>query len=333
LASRRLSPRARLEACLSGAALDRPPVALWRHFPVDDQTPAGLAAATLAFQQDYAFDLIKVTPASSFCLKDWGVQDEWRGATEGTRDYTRRVITEPEDWARLPVLDPHAGYLGAQLECLRLVVSAAGPDVPVLQTVFSPLAQAKNLVGGTQLLAHLRRTPAAVHAGLRAITASTIRFIEAACQTGIAGLFFAVQHAQYSLLSESEFQVFGRPYDLQALEPARGLWLNLLHLHGLEVMFDQVADYPVDVLNWHDRETAPTLAAGQRLFPGAVCGGLQRERTMVLGAPEQVRAEAHDALQATQGQRFILGTGCVLPITAPRGNLLAARRSVEDWTG
>jgi hypothetical protein len=36
-----LNHRARLEACLTGQIPDRAPVALWRHFPVDDQTPTG----------------------------------------------------------------------------------------------------------------------------------------------------------------------------------------------------------------------------------------------------------------------------------------------------
>ena len=58
----------RLQACLAGEKLDRPPVALWRHFPVDDQAPETLAAATLNYQKTYDFDLVKVTPASSFCL-------------------------------------------------------------------------------------------------------------------------------------------------------------------------------------------------------------------------------------------------------------------------
>jgi uroporphyrinogen decarboxylase len=94
-------------------------------------------------------------------------------------------------------------------------------------------------------------------------------------------------------------------------------------------MFDQVIDYPVAIINWHDRETSPSLAEGQALFPGVVCGGLRREETMVLGSPEQVRAEARQALHATHGNRFILGTGCVVPITAPYGNLMAARHAVE----
>ena len=329
MAAHRVSHRQRIEACLGGKAPDRAPVALWRHFPVDDQTPDGLAAATLDFQQTYDFDLVKVTPASSFCLKDWGVEDAWRGATEGTRDFTRRVVELPEDWLRLTVLDPYAGHLGKQLTCLRLVCGELGAQTPVLQTIFNPLAQAKNLSGGQVLLAHLRRYPEAVHAGLRTIAESTRRFIEAACETGIAGVFYAVQHASYPLLSPQEYDLFGRAYDLQVLEPAGRLWLNMLHLHGSDVMFERFSDYPLAVINWHDRDTPPSLVEARRQFKGVLCGGLQRERTMVLGTPEQVTAEARDALLATGGERFILGTGCVLPTIAPRANIWAARRSVE----
>ena len=319
----------RLQACISGAPTDRPPVALWRHFPVDDQTPPGLAAAALAFQRTYDFDLVKLTPASSFCLKDWGAEDEWRGASEGTREYTRQVINQPEDWERLPVLDPYKGCLGEQLACLDILIQELGPQVPVLQTVYNPLAQAKNLAGKNRLLVHLRRYPDAVHAGLKTIAETTRRFIEEAAKTGIAGLFYAVQHAQLGLLSIHEYKSFGTFYDLQLLDASQKLWLNILHLHGEDVMFDQLSCYPVPVINWHDRDTYPSLKEAQDRFPGVVCGGLQRQRTMVLGTPEQVTAEARDAILATQGRKFILGTGCVLPTIAPYGNILAARRSVE----
>ncbi len=107
--------RERLQACLRGQAADRPPAALWRHFPVDDQDPHRLAAAHLAFQQSYDFDLLKVTPASSFCLKDWGVEDVWEGNPEGTRRYSRRVILSPDDWEKLPLLEPDAPHLAGQL--------------------------------------------------------------------------------------------------------------------------------------------------------------------------------------------------------------------------
>jgi uroporphyrinogen decarboxylase len=321
--------RARLEAALSGARPDRPPLAFWRHFPVDDQTPDGLAAAHANFQRTYDLDLVKLTPESGYCLKDWGLEDVWLGATEGTRVVTRRPLIAPEDWARLPLLDPTAGQLGRALAAMRLLTTALGPETPVLMTIFNPLSQARKLIGPEQMLVHLRRHPEELHAALRTITETTRRFIEAASATGIAGIFYAVQHAQYGLLSDQEFAEFGRPYDLQVLEVARPLWLNMLHLHGLDVMFEAVADYPVQIINWHDQETPPDLAEGQRQFGGIVCGGIRREETMVLGDPAQVVAEAAAARDATGGTRFLLGTGCVIPITTPHGNLLAARRWVD----
>jgi uroporphyrinogen decarboxylase len=329
LAVKTITHRSRLETCLSGVKPDRPPVALWRHFPVDDQSPDRLAAASAAFQRQFDFDLIKVTPSSSFCIRDWGVEDQWRGEAEGTRQYTRRAIHAPEDWEKLTVLDPTKGYLGQQIECLNLLVKEFSPDTPVLQTIFSPLSQAKNLVGPADLPVHMRRWPDAVHAGLKTIAESTLRFIEAVQETGIDGIFYAVQHAQYGLLNENEFEEFARAYDLPILQSVQGLWLNMAHLHGSEVMFEGVADYPVQVLNWHDRQTSPNLQNALRQYPGVVCGGLRQWETMVLGTPEKVREEALDALAATGGKRFILGTGCVTPTTAPYGNLMAARRAVE----
>jgi uroporphyrinogen decarboxylase len=255
------------------------------------------------------------------------VQDAWRGNSEGTREYTQRVIQNPQDWERLPLLNPKEGYLGAELETLRLLTRELGKDTPILHTIFNPLSQAKNLAGGADLLVHLRRYPEALHAGLKTIAESTRRYIEALIETGIDGIFYAVQHAQYGLLSEQEYGEFGKAYDLQILEPAAGFWLKMLHLHGREVMFDLLADYPVNIINWHDRETYPSLSLGLKRFPGVVCGGVSQE-TLVYGTPDQVRSQALEAIQATNGERMILGTGCVSPVIAPFGNILALRQSV-----
>jgi uroporphyrinogen decarboxylase len=304
-------------------------VALWRHFPGDDQRPDDLAAATVAFQRRFDFDFVKVSPASSFCLREWGARDRWAGTLEGTRDYTFHPIQSPADWLQLRPLDVSLGGLGAQLDCLRLIVDELGDTVPIIQTVFSPLAQAKNLVSEEHLVVHLRRHPEAVKAGLDVISETTSRFIAAARETGVAGLFYAVQHARYGALSEAEFLAFGRNYDLPLLEEAQeGLWLNVLHLHGVDVMFDAVADYPVQVLNWHDQETWPSLADGQSRFKGAVCGGLARWNDLVRGPPDRVRARTVAAIAQTGGRRFVLGTGCVTPIVAPMSNVRATREAV-----
>lgn len=322
------SHRERLQATLRGETPDRPPVALWRHFPVDDQSPELLAAATLHFQETYDFDLVKVTPASSFCVRDWGVQDEWKGHSEGTRQYTRHTITTPDEWDKLPFLGPDSPHLAGQLACLRLIRAQLDRETPVIQTIFSPLAQAKNLAGNGNLLEHLHQHPDAVMRGLSTISETTRRFVEACIDTGIDGIFYAIQHAQADILTLEEYATFGLPHDRTALEPARGLWCNALHLHGKAVHFSLASALDFPIANWHDRETSPSLDEAPGQFAGTRCGGM-RQDTLVYGDQAAVRAEAEEAMHRTDGTRFILGTGCVVPVIASHGNLMAARRSVE----
>jgi len=239
-------------------------------------------------------------------------------------------VARPEDWRALPPLDSEKGALGGQLHCLELIGQALGDEAPFIQTIFNPLTQAKNLAGQRMMLATSAQAPDAVRAGLEVIAESTARFIEAARRRGIAGIFLASQHASYELLSEAEYREFGVPFDRRLLEAADGLWLNVLHLHGERVMFDLLADYPVHVINWHDRETPPALGEGQARVKSVVLGGLRQWETMVRGSPDDVRREARDAFRQTGGRRFILGTGCVAPITAPWANLRAVRAVVEE---
>lgn len=325
-----MTKRERLEATIHGESVDRPAVALWRHWPGDDQRAGDLARAQVNFQKRYDFDLMKVSPSSSYCLEDWGVVDRWAAGTdEGTREYLEWPIHSPADWYDLGVLDPCQGALGRQLRCLELISRQVGSEVPFIQTIFSPLTQAKNLAGGDQLLVHLRQYPDDVRAGLKAITETTIRFVQEVLKIGAAGVFYAVQHASYGILCEEEYRHLGRADDLRILEAAGEGWFNVLHMHGSDVMFDALADYPVQALNWHDRETWPSLTEALGRCDKVLIGGLQRHTTVLRGTPEDVRDEALDAIAQTGGHRFILGTGCVTPTTSPTSNLYAARGAVE----
>jgi uroporphyrinogen decarboxylase len=318
----------RLEATIAGEIHDRVPISLWRHFPVDDQDPEALAQSIIEFQKTYDFDFIKVTPASSFCLRDWGSEDEWRGDSEGTRAYTHRVVNTADDWGDLTILNPDKGNLQDQLRCLAIIKDEFGDEVPVIQTIFSPLAQAKNLTGQQKLIQHLHREPEKVLLGLETITQTTIAFIARTRELGIDGIFYALQHATYQYFDRASYARFGEGFDYRILESSEEMWLNVLHLHGMDVMFDLVQGLPVQVVNWHDRETTPDLAAGNQIFKGAVCGGIHR-KTITYGDPAAVRDEAEDAMKRTGRKGLILGTGCVVPVIAPRSNILAARSSID----
>ncbi|MFO7684271.1 MAG: uroporphyrinogen decarboxylase family protein [Chloroflexota bacterium] len=319
--------RKRLEAVIAGEKPDRVPVALWRHWPGDDQDSHALAAAHLQWQKEYDWDLLKVGPSSSYSVDDWGVETAWVGHIEGTRDYTRRAVHHPEDWEKLAPLDPTQGMLGKQLEALRLVGEQVGEAVPFIATIFSPLAQAKHLASDPVMFSHMRSHPEAFKKGLETITESTLRFIEAAKTTGVSGIFYAVQHARYPLLNREEFVENGRSYDLRILETVKDLWCNMVHLHSTDIMFDLVADYPVQFVNWHDRETSPALADGLAHIAGAASGGVDHW-TLHQDNPEQALAEAHDAISQTRGTRLLLGTGCVIMVTTPTRSIRALRELV-----
>ena len=323
-----MNKRERLEAAIHGQPVDRVPIALWRHFPGDDQSPRNLAMATVAFQRRWDFDFVKVTPASSFCIRDWGAEDKWLGNLEGTRDHTRYPVSCADDWLSLNPLDPRSDSLGNQLRCLELI-RAELPDTPIVQTIFNPLAQAKNLAGA-KLLPMLRLNSRETRRGLETIAATTIEFIHAATSLGIDGIFLAAQHASAQWLSEAEYREYGVEFDLRLLNAAREAWLNIIHLHGEHIYFDLLSHYPAQVWNWHDRETEPNLRQGAAKVSGAVCGGIARDATMLAGTPEQVQAEIADAVRQTGGRRLIAGTGCVTLVASPEANLRAAREAIES---
>lgn len=316
-----ISHRERIETLLTGGNLDQLPVVFWRHFPVDDQYPARLASATIHFQNTFKMDIVKVSPSSSFCLKDWGVRDEWIENTEGTRNYDFSPIENISDLKNLQVLEPKSGFLGNQLAALSIISDHYYPQTPLIQTIFSPLAQLKNLLRKNNLLNAIRMDPKSVKIGLDTIVQSTIGFLKACAELKIDGVFFAVQHASSELLSEEEFLLFGKSYDEKLFPYINKFWLNLLHIHGKHIYFDAVIDYPMQIVNWHDRDTYPNLSEARMLTDKILCGGISRINTMVRGNDKTIKDQIDDAVVQSKMDKFILGTGCVLPIVSPYGNI------------
>ncbi len=314
----------RIEAAAAGEAVDRVPIALWRHFPGDDQDPGKLAAHMVAWQQHWDFDLVKFMPSGTYGVEDWGAKTAYEGAANGARVVLAPGVARTEDWAKLARLDVRKGVYGQANEALRLAARELGGAAPILQTVFSPLTTALKLAG-PRLFADLRRAPDALEAGLRTITDVTIDFARAALGEGAHGLFIATQCASYRLLSAAEYERFGQRYDLELIAAVRGkARLNMLHVHGDDVMFDALARYPVEMINWHDRITPPTLGDALGRFPKLLVGGVNENAALATGDEAAIAAEIRDAIRQTGRRRLLIGPGCVVPVAAPAAHLRAA---------
>jgi uroporphyrinogen decarboxylase len=129
-------------------------------------------------------------------------------------------------------------------------------------------------------------------------------------------------------MNPQEFYNFGRTYDLRILSEIQDLWLNMLHIHGREIMFKEAADYPVQFVNWHDRDGEVSLADGMKRVKGAVSGGVSRW-TLYQEGPDGTVAEARGAMEQTGGRRFMLGVGCVAMTNTPLRNIRTLREFVD----
>ena len=316
-----MTKRGRIAAAIAGQPVDRVPVAFWRHVPDVDHTAKGLADAMLAFHRRWDLDLIKIMSSGVYCVEDWGCTVAYQGSPNGAKTCTAHAVTATADWARLKALDPGGGALGRELEALRLVVRGRGDDAPALHTIFSPLTIARKLAGD-RLDADLAAAPDAVEAALAVIEATVVRYAAAAVEAGADGFFFATQHASREAITERVFQRYELPALRRILERlvASG-GLTMLHLHGKDIYFDACAGLPAPILNWHDRLTGPTLAAGKRR--GTVAAGLGEAGVLRKGPVEAIRAEVRDALAQTGGRGHVLTTGCVLPLDVPDAHLQA----------
>jgi uroporphyrinogen decarboxylase len=147
---------------------------------------------------------------------------------------------------------------------------------------------------------------------------------------GADGFFFATQLATRSALPTGVYERLGIPYDRKVLDALRsGSWCTVLHLHGLDPMFDLADVYPVDAVNWHDRETTPSLTEALQRTRRALVAGIARRGVIAQEKPEAAAAEVRDAIAQTEGRRIVVAPGCVIPTTAPAESMLAARRAVE----
>jgi uroporphyrinogen decarboxylase len=325
-----MSHRRRIENALALKETDRLPFGFWWHFPNRDRSPRRLAELALGLQRKLDLDFIKFAPYGLYSVVDWGVTVNTRGGhqTPIQADYP---IKEPKDWQKLRTFGGTEGEYLVVLEAQRIALEEMTDRVPLVQTVFSPLTSCLKMVGREALLTHIREAPDAVHAGLEIVAETTRRFAAEVVTRGADGLFFASQTTNQGYLTPDEYTEFAKPYDLSVLEAAAGRsWFNIFHLHGQDIMFDKVLDYPVQAFNYHDRESGPPLAKLRTITNKCLIGGIGQNTTLVDGTPKDVNAQVKDAWAQVDRRGLILGPGCVANLNAPEENLLELRKSVEE---
>ncbi len=302
----------RVSAVLAGRKPDRIPVSFWYHF--DSEHVSGQAAidAHIGHLEKFDLDFLKV-------MNDNGYP----------RDIA--LVESADDLDRLAVHGTDAPQFADQLAVIEGLARQLKGEVLMTTTIFNPWAVLRGMVQPpkmhhgppvmspvqdvrdeqmSELLAADRQRLADV---LGRIARSLADFARACIQAGADGVFLSVRDdwVDTDRNGKGTYDEIVAPLDRMILEAAEGATFNMLHTCGRPLNFDRFAKYPnVQVLNWADRMTGPTIAEVKATLRPAIATGVDNLETLAKGRPEDVRREVREA-RAQAGDRPILITpGC-----------------------
>jgi len=346
----------RVMAAMHREVPDRVPWALWGHFPAvpflnhyswekanRDGEESAKAHMALLRVLDYKMDLLKVTPFYRYMACQWGSKFRFVD-NEETTTTIEVAVKEPEDWAKLWVLDPRK-ELRENLRAVEILARNLG-GMPFIYTIPSPIVQALHGVSDPErVYTDMESHPDALNEGLRTITSTCIEFGRECIAQGATGIFFGIGGGGqiWSRMSREQLEEYALRYDKMVLDALRDAPIKLLHICSNETENPQkngglmekgwFKNYRVDAINWWDRNFT-SIETVKKVYGDKFCivAGIDHKQTMLHGTPEQVETEAKNAINcAGEDGGFILGSGCTLNQNTPLANYNAVGRAVETY--
>jgi uroporphyrinogen decarboxylase len=327
-----MTKRARVSAALRGEPVDRVPVAFWLHNFATENSADGLATETLRLARSFDWDFLKPQSRAQCFAEMWGLR--YAPSRERAVPYTvtRAPLATEADLMALAPVDARTGALGEQLEALRRIRAAVGPDTPIIWTVFAPLMVLPFLMPGgkEQALGLMRSAPRAVDHALGAMAETLADYARACVAEGADGLFYATNVATQSLMSTTECRRFQRPFDLRVLAAVDGAPFNLLHVCGDGILFDEFSNYPATAFSWATVPGNPTLAEGHRRTGRAAVGGFPAKPHIASTTGEALAGRARQAIAEMKGRWLLLGPDCSINPDTPEPLLHAAGAAARE---
>jgi uroporphyrinogen decarboxylase len=321
-----MNGRERVEAAIAMEVADRPPVGAWGHTYKEEWSPEALANVTVERARQFGWDFVKFQPRASTFAEAFGSVYKPAGHRLKGPVMVSAAVPDLDAWRTVKLVNRKA--FDDQVESIGIVARELGPEVPVIQTVFSPLTVAGYLVGksSSRVVRELRKHPEVVGPALDKIADGLVDFSRRSVEAGAAGVFYAISgYASKDAMPEAVYHELVLPHDLQVLSHLpREAWFNVLHLCGSHLNFGLSRDLPTQVVSWSiHNQGNPSLVEGRKVSGRAVMGGLGQRASLLYGPPPEVEAEARRAVAETGGRGLLLAPGCSVPPRAKDINLAA----------
>lgn len=324
----------RMKALIQGDDVDRVGVSGWVHMPMVDRNIKDFTKATIDFTDNNGYDFVKVMYNGHFMTEAFGADIDFsKDPTQWSGEINRYPLAHPQDFADLKTPEIDCCSLKREVEITRGVAEHYKGEMPVLATVFTPLTCLQEMLSSTKpagiqkMMLHSKKE---LHHALEVLTETNIRFLEKLIEAGIDGIFYATQYACSHLITKEQHDEFARPYDLRVLEAIQGkTWFNMLHIHGNEnLMFEELADYPVHAFNWEDvgvcEQTRASIAHVRSLTDKLLICGIDQHHDFYNAGNDREAIKAtlkrrlEQALADCGDRKLVFAPGCALPMDVDR---------------
>jgi uroporphyrinogen decarboxylase len=340
-----MSSLERVHAALSHETMDRVPIsamgwtigAMAGGYTTEEYAKDGekMGRGQVNFCRETGIDLLHPTSDVGQMAEGWGVKMIYKkGLTPMLGEF---AIDEPEKWERMEPLDPmKEGRMRVTIEAVTYIREQL-PDISIMPYIPSPLTSSTHVRAMEEVMIDILLNPDLLHKGLEVITETTIDYIDLVMEAGADGVLFAPTRASAEITTEDQYREFGAVYDhevLKALKRQDGM--NILHVCGVEPMFQMLADYPnANGINWWDRGSNLDLAEAKQKWGASIClvGGLDQTNELLYGADEEIEVQTKDALENAfaDGTGFILAPGCEISPENSFDRIRAAVRAADKY--
>lgn len=283
----------RVDRVLKGDEVDYPPLSLWYHFGLQHADGEEFARITLQYFRHYDFDFLKV------------MNDYYYPAPAGLD-----TVRTKQDLERFTVFDVERSAWGEQFKALSLISREIKGRAHFLDTVFDPWQSIRRTVGGENMEHLVQNEPQALHDALDRVADNLIAYSRKSLSLGTSGMFMSVPAAK-EIVSREVFLTFVKPYAQKVFKAFSGLGpMNTAHIHGDDLYFDDVLDFPVEIFSWRDRgDRGPSMESVKQRFSGSVMGGID-QTLFTRRSPAFLKNHVREGVALGGKRRFFLANGC-----------------------
>jgi uroporphyrinogen decarboxylase len=283
----------RVDRVLNGEEVDRPPLSLWYHFGIQHAGGEQFARISLEFFRYYDFDFLKV------------MNDYFYQPPQGLD-----AVKTAEDLKRIVPFDMNETDWREQFKALELISAELNGKAYFIDTVFDPWQSIRRNMAGENIEALMENEPAALLEALDVVADNLIAYCKKSLAIGTAGIFMSVPAAA-ELISRENFLKFVKPPAMKVFRAISGFSrMNTAHIHGENLFFEDVLDFPVDIFNWWDRgPKGPSLQWVKDRTPACVMGGID-QKIVARTTREFLKNHVREGIELGGKTRFFLANGC-----------------------